>query len=298
MEFLGDAVLDMLVVNELFFNSVSLSHIEMHHYKSSAVNGNFLAYLCLGYSMNVKSRAVENRGGNNVAIVSKDRKVDLWKFVRHQHQMMGEAQRQCWKRYDGGLRDIVQTTLESGDHYPWTELTPLESDHSGKNKFLSDIIEAIIGAVFVDSGGRFDVAKNLAERLGMFKVLRRLVSDRVDVTHPVKKLGETVAADGQGTLQYLQDVEQGEYSCAVLVNGEELLKVRASGRVEARTKAADIALGVYLKRQSLRKLAEAEAATQAEEEGGIPHDQKSGVVITGTDPGGVVGGYGFGLQDW
>lgn len=270
MEFLGDAVLDMIVVNELYFTTKDLTHIDMHHYKSSAVNGNFLAYLSMGHSIFVNSHAVEHLGGNEVAIVSKERKVELWKFIRHQNQLMGEAQRTCWRRYDGGLRDTVRETLVTGTHYPWTELAPLESDRTGRNKFLADIVEALIGAVYVDSGGSFETVRGLIERLGIFDVLGRLVKDRVDVTHPVKKLGETVAADGQGTVQYALEMEQGVHSCAVIINGEELLKVKASGRVEARTKAADLALEAYLERRRLRK---EEEKTKGEAKGeGIDED--------------------------
>ena len=249
MEFLGDALLDMVVVNHLFFSPRNLSHIDMHLYKSSVVNGNFLAYLSLRCAVDVKGYGISQRAqSTEVEIVNKSRKVELWKFIRHQHQQIQHAQKICSKRYEEDLRDSVQTALDYGKDYPWTELSPLESDKSGRNKFLSDVVEAIIGAVFIDSGGDFETVKSLAERLGILRVLKRLVTDRVDVTHPVKKLGEAVAANGQGTVNYVQSVEAGGYSCAVMVNEEKLLSVRAASRSEARTKAAELALNVFMEK--------------------------------------------------
>ncbi|RPA97128.1 P-loop containing nucleoside triphosphate hydrolase protein [Choiromyces venosus 120613-1] len=249
MEFLGDALLDMVVVNHLFFSPRNLSHIDMHLYKSSVVNGNFLAYLSLRCAIDVKGYGISQRAQTTeVEIVNRSRKVELWKFIRHQHQQIQHAQKICSKRYEEDLRDSVQTALDYGKDYPWTELSPLESDKSGRNKFLSDVVEAIIGAVFIDSGGNFETVKALAERLGILKVLKRLVTDRVDVTHPVKKLGEAVAANGQGTVHYVQSVEAGGYSCAVMVNEEKLLSVRAASRSEARTKAAELALSVFMEK--------------------------------------------------
>ncbi|PWW77580.1 hypothetical protein C7212DRAFT_277577 [Tuber magnatum] len=249
MEFLGDALLDMVVVNHLFFSPRNLSHIGMHLYKSSVVNGNFLAYLSLRCAVDVKGYGISQRAqSTEVEIVNKSRKVELWKFIRHQHQQIQHAQKICSKRYEEDLRDSVQTALDYGKDYPWTELSPLESDKSGRNKFLSDVVEAIIGAVFIDSGGDFEMVKSLAERLGILRVLKRLVTDHVDVTHPVKKLGEAVAANGQGTVHYVQSVEAGGYSCTVMVNEEKLLSVRAASRSEARTKAAELALSVFMEK--------------------------------------------------
>ncbi|CAZ82740.1 unnamed protein product [Tuber melanosporum] len=249
MEFLGDALLDMVVVNHLFFSPRNLSHIDMHLYKSSVVNGNFLAYLSLRCAVDAKYYGISQRAqSTEVEIVNKSRKVELWKFIRHQHQQIQHAQKICSKRYEEDLRDSVQAALDYGKDYPWTELSPLESDKSGRNKFLSDVVEAIIGAVFIDSGGDFETVQSLAERLGILKVLKRLVADHVDVTHPVKKLGEAVAANGQGTVQYVQSVEGGGYSCAVMVNEEKLLSVRAASRSEARTKAAELALSVFMEK--------------------------------------------------
>lgn len=239
LEFLGDALLDMLVVPQLFHHSRGLSHIDMHLFKASVVNAHFLAFLSLGFSMVVEDAEARQQPGsrNKYELGTKERKVELWKFMRHQHAEMTSAQKRCWQRYSGGFRDTIQDSLGSSVDYPWTALYGLEAD-----KFFSDIVEALLGAIFVDSGGDFGPVTGFAERLGIFKTMRRVVEDKVDVTHPVKKLGELVAASSQATVEYIPGTLKGKHCCTVLVNGESVAKVEdGSSWAEARVRAAEVA---------------------------------------------------------
>ena len=49
LEFLGDAVLDYVVVTAMYPHG--LSHVEMHHLRTSLVNADFLAYICLEWNI-------------------------------------------------------------------------------------------------------------------------------------------------------------------------------------------------------------------------------------------------------
>lgn len=242
LEFLGDALLDMLVVPQLFHHSKGLSHIDMHLFKASVVNAHFLAFLSLGFSMVVEDAEARPQQGtrNKFELGVKERKVELWKFMRHQHAEMTTAQKACWQRYSGGFRETIQDSLDSSADYPWTALYGLEAD-----KFFSDIVEALLGAIFVDSGGDFEPVTGFAERLGVFKTMRRVVEDGVDVTHPVKKLGELVAASAQATVEYIPGAMKGKHCCTVLVNGEFVTKVEdGSSWAEARVRAAEVAYNI------------------------------------------------------
>jgi dsRNA-specific ribonuclease len=242
LEFLGDALLDMLVVPWLFHHEDELSHINMHLFKASVVNADFLAFLSLGFATNVGDATVvesarRGRRQSTFELVPKDRKIQLWKFVRHQHPEMASAQTKVWHSYDAeGFRDIIQEALDKSKNYPWTALCGLEAD-----KFFSDIVEALLGAIFVDSGGDFGPVTEFAERLGILRTMRRLVRDGVDVTHPVKKLGELVAADGQGTVTYLPSLARGgKHTCMVQINQKTLVKIEGgSSRAVARVRAAE-----------------------------------------------------------
>lgn len=243
LEFLGDALLDMLVVPKLFHHPKRLSHIDMHLFKASVVNAHFLAFLSLGFSMTLEdfeAKPLEGRR-DKFELGTKERKVELWKFMRHQNAEMTVAQKTCWQRYDaGGFREIIQDSLDSSDDYPWTTLYGLEAD-----KFFSDIVEALLGAIFVDSGGDFGPVTLFAEKLGIIKTMLRVVEDGVDVTHPVKKLGELVAANGQATVEYQQGAAKGKHICTVLVNGEIVTRVDdGSSWPEARVRAAEVAYDI------------------------------------------------------
>lgn len=244
MEFLGDALLDMVVLDELFPDPKQLLPADMHLLKSAAVNGNLLAFLSLGCSTNVERPKVEQLRGDTIEfqVRVEDRKVNLWQFVHLSHPEMAEARKGSVQRYENGLQDNVQAVLETGLYYPWTELSPLEADTHGKNKLLSDIVEAIIGAVFVDSGGDFESVKSLAEVFGVLKVLKRLVKDDVNLMHPLNRLAETVARMHNGAVLYVETIEDGEHVYTIWFDGEELATAKSSCQMESKAMAAELGL--------------------------------------------------------
>lgn len=265
LEFLGDALLDIVVLNELFFIPKKLSPTDMHHFRSSVANGNLLAFLSLGCSMKVERPKVEQLRGN-FEIVTEEREVNLWEFVHLSHPEMVKARRKCLERYEDGLRDKVQVALETGMYYPWTELSPLEADTHGKNKLLSDIVEAILGAVFVDSGGDLESVRNLTERLGIFKVLRRFVKDEVILSHPLNRLAEVVASMHKRPVLFIESVENGEFLHSAWFEGEELATARSSSRAESKITVAEACL------KMLEKVAKEEAEVEAAKGTGVDFD--------------------------
>jgi dsRNA-specific ribonuclease len=62
-------------------------------------------------------------------------------------------------------------------------------------KFFSDIIESIIGAIYLDSNGDFDIVRRVLERLDILPILRRIIEDDVDVRHPVSRVANWAAAN-------------------------------------------------------------------------------------------------------
>lgn len=246
LEFLGDALLDMVVLDEMFPDPRRLLPTEMHLLKSSVTNGNLLTFLSLGCFIDVENPKVEQVRGNTIAfeVTTETRRVNLWEFVDLSHPEMAKARRTCVELYEGGLRETVQAVLDSGMFYPWTELSGFEAETGGRHKMFADILEAIIGAIFVDSGGDFERVKVLAERFGMLAVLRRITRDGVNVTHPLNRLAETVARAHKGTVLYIERIENNEYVCSAWVDGDELAIGRSACRTEAKVKAAEGSLKV------------------------------------------------------
>lgn len=50
LEFLGDAVLDY-IVDQAMYQEAKLSHVDMHHLRTSLVNADYLAFICMEWSI-------------------------------------------------------------------------------------------------------------------------------------------------------------------------------------------------------------------------------------------------------
>ena len=61
---------------------------------------------------------------------------------------------------------------------------------------MSDIIESLVGAIFVDSEGSFTACETFLERIGLMPHLRRVMSGKVDITHPRMVLERLTGAEG------------------------------------------------------------------------------------------------------
>jgi dsRNA-specific ribonuclease len=55
------------------------------------------------------------------------------------------------------------------------------------NKSYSDLVESLLGTIWVDSGS-LDACKQAFKRMGMFKLMHRLIKDRVHALHPREEL--------------------------------------------------------------------------------------------------------------
>jgi len=197
LEFLGDAVLDVIIVDELWYHGEEkagrqLSHIEMHNYKSAVVNSDLLAYLCMEMKTSVTASKVQTVGSDEFAVVDDGvRDINLWRFLRTlAPQVQLSLQKSLHKRdmlktsiieqLDPELEDSLLLDYSRRPLYPWLTLAGLEAD-----KTLSDMIESIIAAVFIDSRGNTEVVKQLVDRFGIFSILHKLLQKNVDPLHPV-----------------------------------------------------------------------------------------------------------------
>ncbi|KAI5858141.1 hypothetical protein BZA05DRAFT_331211, partial [Tricharina praecox] len=289
LEFLGDAVIDTVVVNTLYhFHGLStpLTHINMHHLKSCCVNAHFLAFLCLGATTTIE------RTETNAHSAPTRRKVELplHRFLRHNNPELRHAQDACARRYRK-WKDTIAQQLESSPEYPWTDLQELDAP-----KHLSDIIESIVGAIWVDSNGSFAAVEAFLERIGVMKVLRRLVRDRVTVNHPLSRFGIMVAEGGRmGVVKYHCEQEDGGlYSCELTVDAAVWTKVeRCASRQHARTKAARAGIEMFGEKEKeriakkkaeeeeerRRKLEEEEQEKRKQEEEEVKMKQKEEVEV-------------------
>ncbi|KAF3343611.1 hypothetical protein VdG2_08405 [Verticillium dahliae VDG2] len=253
LEFLGDAILDDIVVSHLF--PLNLSHDRMHLLKTASVNGDLLGFLALechaeedeviidiDFSPSDTDFNPQNSAGVEQKLKQTRRKIPLWKFMRHSSIEVVQQQTKAASVH-ADLRGQIMHALEHGSSYPWSLLARLHPA-----KFFSDMVEAVLGAVWVDSGD-MGACIRVAERLGILPVLSRLAKEDVHVLHPKQELGEIA---GPRTVKYLLTLPEDaaglqsatrKYACKVMVGDRCVAEVDDGvARDEVETKAAEVAV--------------------------------------------------------
>lgn len=176
LEFLGDAVLDYLISKRLYARDPPLSHQTMHAMRTAMANAAFLACRMLETTI---SEETTNKATLQIEVHQRA----LWQFVR-----IGSPQLAASR--DGALyqhavvREQLVHALRHDDKFPWHVFALLNAP-----KYLSDIVESVIGAIYVDSQGDFSACEVFLRRLGILECLERLLHDDVDCLHPKERLG-------------------------------------------------------------------------------------------------------------
>ncbi|KAI9372339.1 hypothetical protein BJX61DRAFT_552965 [Aspergillus egyptiacus] len=198
LEFLGDAVLDMLIVDTLLHHPTQFPQGEMTRIKHALVNANLLAFLCMEFSFTqpvtdvsidipISPSSTPSTRSQPVKPVlttqTTTKATPLPSLLRLSPTTpsLHAARTDALSRHHA-LSPLIRTALKSAPAYPWIPLSRLNAD-----KFFSDIIEALLGAIFVDSGGDLAACTIFAERLGLLAYLRRVLDEGVDVVHPVSR---------------------------------------------------------------------------------------------------------------
>ncbi|KAL4932472.1 putative RNA helicase/RNAse III, partial [Aspergillus undulatus] len=193
LEFLGDAVLDMLVVEIMRLHPRDLNQGDMTRVKQALVNGNLLGFLCAEFGFESNS-GKENEGGDGDG---KGTMMHLYTYLRHSPStplftststsngtttIITKDKSNILTRHSI-LRNPILTHITNGKTYPWSLLSSLNAD-----KVLSDIIESILGAIYVDSGCDLDPCRRFIERLGLVAYAQRILDEGVDVLHPLQRV--------------------------------------------------------------------------------------------------------------
>jgi dsRNA-specific ribonuclease len=210
-----------------------ISHSLMHLYKTTLVNGDYLSFLALEWKIaQKKSDLKEDPRSGRFNEVESLFYLPLWRFMRHGLFSIGETQREVERRH-ALLRCEILQEFESGMEYPWALLARIHA-----NKFYSDLIESLLGAVWVDSGS-LEVCKQVLGRMGMLKLMHRLVTDLVHALHPREEL--CILAGDQKVKYDVQKNEcaGSEWMCTVYVGESQIVKVSGGmSEEEAGTRAA------------------------------------------------------------
>ena len=185
IEFLGDAVLDMLVTDYLYRapgKKYGPGHI--HSIKTAVVNAHFLAMLCLRAFTDLPVVMPSWSPEKGMIVTEDAQHTHLYKCLLHSSVRILDEQQATFARWERpGGRDEIEAALKEGRAFPWSALTALEAP-----KFLSDMVESLLGAVYLDSRGDFEVVRGVLRRLGHWEVLERIVERDMHVVDPLSRL--------------------------------------------------------------------------------------------------------------
>ena len=275
LEFLGDSVLDLIIVRRIFQSSQSIPPRKLHLMRIAVVSADILAFLCMEtFVWQTRHEIVSNDETNPQApltVQTHQEPKALWTFLRHASASIASAQLECLSRHRLFRNDIL-AALHSGAVYPWTTFARIAAD-----KFFSDIVESLLGALFVDSEGDLDLCESFLRTLGLMSVLERVMKDEMIVMPPKNRLS-IWAAKREKKVRYevgvgvsvskendtsdtasaaipgidLDDIPRGErqWWCKALVAEEVICEV-GDGRTkeEVINRAAEMAVGILEHRE-------------------------------------------------
>ena len=216
LEFLGDAVLDYLVIRRIYaFDGRKLPHHAMHSIKTSVVNSWILGFLCMEHF------TLEERG--NVAMKKSSPgsspkpeieqaetvKKHIWQFIRPGGR--NETELKSLNRFEQ-VHTELRHALDTANKYPWPQLCRFNP-----SKIFSDIIESILGAICVDSQANDETCDAFLEHLGLYKILDHLLKDDVACMHPKELLGITAE---QRRVDYVYGEKDRLVTCQVMLGGK------------------------------------------------------------------------------
>ncbi|KAG6360095.1 hypothetical protein INS49_011151 [Diaporthe citri] len=226
----------------------ALENWKMHLLRTALVNGDILGFLIMewGPKLSTNNVVLDDESGSGSEDDNWSRKrspglenveitTPLWSYMRYQSiELTGEREATRGRHAE---RESILDAIHSGTHYPWALLARLHAP-----KFFSDLYEALVGAIWVDSGS-FDACKAFVERSGLLSYLKRLRgSPPVHVLHPKEELGRLALSE---TVSYVvreaevEDTGSGRFGCKVLLGQREVADVEgALFKEEARVRAA------------------------------------------------------------
>ncbi|RDH36316.1 hypothetical protein BDQ94DRAFT_157806 [Aspergillus welwitschiae] len=242
LSFLGASVLEWIVVSYLHRHAQVMNPKRMQSLKSAFTNNTFLTFIAITFNQVRKQNHIEvddeHKVHRNVTTCS----IRLWDFLRlHSDALSAE------------LSDFVQKSSEKVDaikhelweqrFYPWVRLSAL-----GDMRVLSDIIQSIFGAVFIDSQATLASCDALAEKLGIVPLLEHFISHQITTDHPKDTL-QAILPGRKVSYQICVDKEHpGTLRCSALADSSEIASVEGQMNDEViKMQAAETAVRLLRK---------------------------------------------------
>lgn len=173
LEFLGDAVIDLIVKEMLFRSPHNLDEHQMTLARHALVSAEMLAFLA------TRMRATVRELNPSVDPLSRRTTISEHSTFKHLHDYLSRlpslelaSQRQQLLDHYNEVENRVVEALTSGQDWPWADLLRLDSP-----KWTSDVFESIVGAVFIDCGADLITCREVLNRMGLVSLVERAVND-------------------------------------------------------------------------------------------------------------------------
>lgn len=224
LEFLGDAVLDLVVTPKLFEHPRKLRHWELHRVHEALVNAHYLGFCCMSLTEHARKFDVINAGTareSHMQLKEGTTTFHLYDFLRAGGEVR-KAKARSISRFET-VKDDLTKSLTTDSMYPWPELVTMRPE-----KFISNMVESIMGALYLDTRGDLGACERFAEKLRILPTMRRILDEGVETAFPKERLG--ILADRE-EVQYAStrredaSTKQRSWECVVKVGGVEILTV-------------------------------------------------------------------------
>lgn len=219
----------MVVVSVMAAHPDQIPQGKMTLIKQAGVNANLLAFLCMELSVSETTTDITQSSTGTFDKIPRLDELHLWSFLRFNGPVIKAACEASIARYHS-LRDEIRHALRHANHYPWELFARLRA-----TKFISDIVESTLGAIFIDSHGDFEQCHAFAERIGLLPYVRRVISDGVNVEHPRNTAQGLVKTLGTLDLETKRLEEKGvvaTYRSSAVIKDEEIAMVEGCASAE------------------------------------------------------------------
>ena len=260
LEYLGDAILDYLVTTTIFSHNdpsqTALQPGRMHILRASTVNASFLTFCALSHIVSIPIAAIETSEQDDPPVLHPSFKpISLSNFLRYAPIPALKFALNATRTRFAALQTSINTALGQEFIYPWRLLAALAPE-----KVFSDMVEAVLGAVYIDTGGDMDVCCALLRRFGILNWLETALKRDIQIWHPKEKLGWvarnkkvkyrvwTEERDKTTAVSVLDLVDaseekivlgKGRYRCELSVDGREICIAQGWNRSEVEIAAAE-----------------------------------------------------------
>jgi dsRNA-specific ribonuclease len=235
LAFLGNSIIESIVVDEIYAQEKLLSCCLMHRYQEAVVNRYYLGFVALEWhTTQTRTILVDGAVPDTFNKKRDSMHFSLCNFLQHHSPEVTKEMERVESQF-ASCRSSIARAIDSDTVYPWTLLAELRA-----NGFCADMVESLVGAVWVDSGSMEDCRKVL-DRMGILPYLRRLIREQVSTIDPKEELdvlakSEKVKYDTKSEI--FVKGEMRETTCVVYVGDRKVAEVRGVGIDEVEVKAA------------------------------------------------------------